>query len=185
MFSATFIRGNDCKTRSWKKGPGEANLFNKGTESIGSVEKKTAASWGAKKENWGWDQQGSRLECHFHYLYLPLIRWNVSHAQKLSSDNWSQTIKNSLWLCFHVVVSSLLHCYSLQTRCKDIKISICLRPVCNHQRLVWDECKRCCHLRKLFVFYSVLSEGVCDRVTRIWKLGFESSQEVQHDFTRY
>ena len=78
---------------------------------------------------------------------------------------WSQTIRNSLRWCFHIVVSSLLRCYSLRTTRNDREFSIsCIFSWCDHQGLVGDEGKRCFHLRKLFAIK--LSEGVCNCLQR-------------------
>ena len=97
---------------------------------------------------------------------MPLFRQNVSRAQNIVDR--SQTIRNRLRLCFHIVVSSLLHCYSSPTRRNDSKCSIsCVLFVIirDYRRLVGDERKRCFHLRKLFVIK--LSEGACNCLQHI------------------
>ena len=85
-----------------------------------------------------------KLGRHFHYLYLALIRQNVSRAKnrhRFDCKQW-QTVYDciSIWFfpCFNVV----------NRRKQDVKIEIFLSQG-GHRRLVGDERKRCFHLRKL------------------------------------
>ena len=99
--------------------------------------------------------------------------------------DWSQTIRNSLRLCFHIVVSSLLRCYSSRTtrNDKEFSISCVLFAIIDN----WSEMNVkgvSIYANCLWSSYRKVLAIVCDGVTRIWKLGFNSSREVPHDFTR-
>ena len=92
-----------------------ANIFNKGTESNGSIEKTATASWGTEKKDWG-------KRCMFcPFLWLPYIceflkfilhQTLVVYRDGCSFNGWIVRLRNYIhgkwWIQFYLYVYLVL-----------------------------------------------------------------------------